>query len=335
MAVIHELNVAYGKSLRLTENVEELAIDDRGLIFGGSHMARVSDRQYMVVEDQAHVNMAYDRGHIALPGHFLSQREDPVLARIVPTPAPGGVHLSTEGHRSLFVPQVADVDDKRREVSVWSWNGEAVDQGDEAAAWLGDIIGRKVRFVARSDEKPRYVEGNRDLGQVGFADKYPLTVATTVGLERLSRQYEKQTGAPITSNRLRPTMILDQVEVPFELPEWALPEDFISAITIVYGALSRVLRQRSACVRCSIPETDPFTGVLDKGPTVRAALKQIGRHGRKIGKTEAGVFFSQQYIIEPRQVPSDVMVKLIRGAEVIVEFSDTTNWAPIPNPRSK
>lgn len=39
-----------------------------------------------------------------------------------------------------------------REVSCWDWKGSALDQGDEAAKWLTDFIGRCVRLVRYAGE---------------------------------------------------------------------------------------------------------------------------------------------------------------------------------------
>lgn len=148
-ATIAELGQAPGKSMRAYADVQTLRIDHRGL-FG--------DREYMWVEAEPHTQVLYKPGRVDEPGRFLSQREDPVLTGVVPTLTPDGVVINRPEHHELFVPRADDTAVNRIPVSVWVWSGEAVDQGNEAAAWGQAQIGRPVRLVAVSDEKPRYVE---------------------------------------------------------------------------------------------------------------------------------------------------------------------------------
>ena len=142
--------------MRAWPDTEALHIDCRGM-FG--------DREYMWVEAAPHVHVRYLPGHEAAAGKCVTQREDPVLTGIIPQLEPDGVLLSwrDEDHDQLFVPRREDAPEHRVPVSVWSWEGEAVDQGDEAAKWGEDLIGRPVRLVAISDpDTPSaYAPGDR------------------------------------------------------------------------------------------------------------------------------------------------------------------------------
>ena len=45
------------------------------------------------------------------------------------------------------VPLQTGGDLKRRKVSVWNWEGEALDEGDHAADYLSEFLGHKVRLL--------------------------------------------------------------------------------------------------------------------------------------------------------------------------------------------
>ena len=323
MATIHELRLAPVKALRAAdETVDHLAINQHGL-FG--------DREYMLVEAAEHSNAVYERGHVAPPGHFLSQREDPVLTSIIPRRDRDGLTLTAAGWRDLWVQRADDTAVNRRPVSVWRWQGEAVDQGDDAAAWLSEVVGRPVRLVAQSDACPRYVEGNPALGRVGFADGYPLTIASTTAFDALNRQLEALGHHAVPTNRTRTTIVLSGLEAP-DIPAGAFPEDYVSAIRIASNGLVAVLRRVKACGRCPVPDTDQLTGAR-AGRPVLMALARLGRHGYHADPARYGsgaeVFFSQNFIIElPAGMPPDGEIVLARHASVEVVYDTQTNWVP-------
>jgi uncharacterized protein YcbX len=320
---IHELRLAPVKSLRAEdESVDQLAIDGRGL-FG--------DREYMIVEAEEHINTVYVRGHVAPPGHFLSQREDPILTSIVPRLSHSGLVLAAAGHGELWVRRAEDAAANRIPVSVWRWQGKAVDQGEEAASWVSAIVGRPVRLVAVSDEYPRFVEDDPALGRVSFADGYPVTVASVEAFATLNQQLEAQGDHAIPTNRTRTTIILSSLEGP-ALPKGAFPEDYVSTIRVANNGLVAVLRRMKACGRCPVPDTDQITGARTGRP-VLAALARLGRHGYHVDRARYGagaeVFFSQNFVIElTGGMPSDAQIVLERNAIIDVTYDSQTNWEP-------
>ena len=319
MVAIAELGHAPGKSMRAGQGTEALHIDKRGL-FG--------DREYMWVEAGSHVNVNYKPGREAVPGQFLSQREDPVLTGVVPVLLPDGVLLSFGGQDQLRVHRREDVAAHRIPVSVWGWRGEGVDQGDEAAKWGEEILERPVRLVAISEASPRYVDNNPTLGRVGFCDGYPVTVGTTTTFRRLNH-YLASVGRPaVPTNRVRATIILDGLELG---DERCFPEDYVSSITVRSGDLSLVLERYKACGRCPIPDTDQVTG--ERKTYVRSALGKLGRTGRHADSetfgTEPELFLTQNFILHlPEDMPDGVVITVARGAEVAVTLTDFTNWVP-------
>lgn len=318
-ATIAEVGLAPGKSMRAYENVLSLEIDYRGM-FG--------DREYMWVEAEPHTRVLYKADTVDEPGTFLSQREDPVLTQVIPLMTPKGLFLNPNGPDRLWVPRAEDRAENRIPVSVWEWSGEAVDQGDEAAAWGEQRIGRPVRLVAVSDEKPRYVEDDPALGRVGFADGYPVSVGSIQAYNKMNA-YLTSLGRPaMPYNRSRSTILLDNLE---DIGEHVFPEDYVKSITIASNGLIVVLKRIKACARCPIPDTDQITGI--RRPDFRSALGKLGRAGHHLDSARYGtkreVFFTQNFIINlPADIPEDAVISIAKGAEIEVEYSDTTNWIP-------
>jgi len=307
--------------MRAWPDTEALHIDCRGM-FG--------DREYMWVEAAPHVHVRYLPGHEAAAGKCVTQREDPVLTGIIPQLEPDGVLLSwrDEDHDQLFVPRREDAPEHRVPVSVWSWEGEAVDQGDEAAKWGEDLIGRPVRLVAISEATPRWVERNPVLGRVGFSDGYPITVGTTTTFLRLNGYLESVGRPAVPTNRARATIILDGLDMG---DERCFPEDYVSTITVRDRGATLVLERRKACGRCPVPDTDQLTG--QRKTHVRAALGKLGRTGlhrdTELFGTDPEIFLTQNFIVHlPEEMAAGETITIRRGMEVEVTVTESTNWVP-------
>lgn len=324
MPIVAELGFTAGKSLVAYEDVQQIELGTPGV---------VGDRDCMLVEAEPHVNMNYEPGFVAEPGYMLTLREDPQLVGLRPRldRYSGALMLSGMG-TSITIPKQPDISENRIPVQVWGWKGEAVDQGEEAAYFASLVVGRPVRVVRVSDEKPRYVEDIPALGRVGFADGYPITVGSTRSLVLVNEQLAAQGKQPIPIKRARTTILLDGLELPNanELPENVFPEDYIETMTIASNGLVAVLRRIKACSRCPIPDTNHITGER-KGRPILKALVQLGRHGRHVDTARYGskpeVFWTQNFVIElPEDLPEGATILLRRGAEVEVQYSDYTTW---------
>lgn len=317
MVTVAELGLAPGKSMRAYDDVQTLDIDHHGM-FG--------DRGYMWVEADKHTREHYKPGVVDEPGTFLSQREDPRLTSIVPAATSSSFLLTWQYHDGLIVPRADDTAANRIPVSVWDWEGEAVDQGDAAANWGERYIGRPVRLVAVSHKKPRYVEEDPKLGRVGFADGYPITVGSTDSIKMINAYLESVGRPAVSSNRGRTTIILDGLE---SIEPGSFPEDYVESIKVASNGLTLVLRRIKACSRCPIPNTDQVTGVR-KGYFLNALVK-LGRTGRHADTERYGdrvkQFFTQNFYIElPQDMSEGQTISISRGDKVEVSYSDTTNW---------
>ncbi len=326
MPTIAELGFSPGKSLVAYEDVPQIQLGEPGV---------VGDRDCMLVETAEHTNVSYKKGFVAGPGYQLTLREDAALTNIVPVLdfESGAIEFSTRtGTDHLIVPKAEDVAANRIPVQVWGWQGEAVDQGDEIAAFASDIVGRPVRAVRISDENPRYVEGNPALGRVGFADAHAITVGCTESLSLINEQMVAQGQPPIPLRRARTTILLDGLIVPNrdKLPENIFPADYIETVTIVSDGLQAVIRKVKACGRCPLPDRNHITGEL-KGRPILKSLTALNRNGRHADTARYGdkaeVFWTQGFVIElPADMPEGATITVERGAQVDVTYSDTANW---------
>lgn len=315
MVTVAELGFMPGKSMRPYENVEAISFSADGLIVG--------DRQYMWVEAEPYIYKDYKPGREVGPGNFLSQREDPCLTGVIPVLTEAGVELSFNEQNGLFVPAAEDNEANRIPVTMWEWSGEAVDQGDEAADWGRAHIGRPVRLVRLSDEKPRYVENNPALGRVGLTDGFTVTVGSTTAFETINNYLEAQGKQPMPTDRARATIILDGLEVPGE----GFPEDFVQTITFVCNDLKVVLERWKACSRCPMPDTDQKTGERSRDTRVRPALGKLGRSGRHVNTEKYdiknGLFLTQNHVVRmPLDMLPDTTIELKKGQEVTIEYSE-------------
>lgn len=91
-------------------------------------------------------------------GRFQSQRTLPAMALAQPVLTTHGVTLTFPGQPDVEVPIVSAGDSGavRMDVSVWEATIRgAVDQGDEAAAWLQEVFGEPGLRLVRMDEVSR------------------------------------------------------------------------------------------------------------------------------------------------------------------------------------
>lgn len=90
------------------------------------------DRRWMLVDSQH---------------RFITQRQLPYMCRLAASLTRTGIRIqSLDDALSIDVPQpVAGV---RYDATVWSDTCEAVDAGDEAAAWLSKVLGKTLQRMA-------------------------------------------------------------------------------------------------------------------------------------------------------------------------------------------
>jgi uncharacterized protein YcbX len=220
-AVVHGLYIHPIKGCTATA-LTESAVAETGLLH---------DRDFMLVD--------------AANGHFISQRKLPAMAVIQPTVVDDGLLVTAPGqeeyqHKTRF-------DGDRRAVRVHWWDGEGVDQGDEAAEWFTAVLGRPCRLVRVPPDLDRQFE---DEGRVGFADAHALLITSLSSLDGLNERILQRGADPVPMNRFRPNVVVSG---------WAEPhtEDRVRRVSIG----SAEFGYTRDCVRCAVPTVDQGTGV--------------------------------------------------------------------------
>ena len=205
-----------------------------------------NDRRWMIVDPQ---------------GMFVTQRTEPRLALVEVAVDGGELSLRAPGHGEVRVACEPPAGAARRAVTVWRDTVEAIDCGAEAARWVTGWLGTPVALVYMPDDVRRAVNPKyaRPDDVVGFADGYPVLVASTSSLDDLSARV----GAPVPMDRFRPNVV---VTGP---PAWA--EDLWTSVRV--GAVP--MRIAKPCSRCVITTTDQQT--LARGPEPLRALASFRR----------------------------------------------------------
>lgn len=235
------------------------------------------DRRWMLVDEE---------------GVFLSQRVEPRLALL-------SVEIG-EGRLTVRAPQLPDLDLALHPqgvadvpVRIWGDRTLALGSGDEADAWFGAWLGRRVRIVYVPDASLRQV----DLGyarrgdRVGFADGFPFLLISQGSLDELNRRLD----VPLPMHRFRPNLVVSGV-APFAEDEW---------VRIRIGEV--VFHVVKPCARCSVTTVDQATGVPGVEP-----LRTLATFRRVGGK----VVFGQNLVHDPG-TDSEESVEV--GATVVVE----------------
>ena len=225
-------------------------------------------------------------------GMFITQRSHPAMATIAVAIEGGLLLLSAAGRATLAVG--LDHGGQSWPVVVWKSACLGIDAGDEAAAWLSEVIGEPLRLVRQDPAQPRHANTQYapELTPVSFADAYPILMISRASLEELNRRLP----APIPMTRFRPNVVIDGVA--------AHAEDAMTR----FRAGPVVLRGIKHCDRCPITTTDQITGVRDPHQQPLRTLATY-RHDYVL----KGVTFGQNCIVE-----SGVGQRLAVGAPLTI-----------------
>ncbi len=201
-------------------------------------------------------------------GRFISQREEPALARVVARYAgPGGaISVSADGHgETSFAAPAPETGAEMLSVTVWSSTVLAAVAGKGAGKWFSAFLDRTVRLVYLDDPARRPVDpGYGKPGDVvNFADGYPLLLTSTGSLDELAGWLAETGAPPVPMNRFRPNVVVTGAE------PWA--EDRWGRVKI--GDVC--FRVAKPCGRCVVTTIDQRTGERGSQP-----LKMLGRRRR-------------------------------------------------------
>jgi uncharacterized protein YcbX len=238
VVTVRSLHVYPVKSARgLT--VEDARVGDRG--FEG-------DRRFLIADPNA---------------RFLTQRELPRMALIVPTVEKQQLFLDAPGMERLAVPLHPERGEAKN-ATIWRDQCAAISVGEIAAEWLSRFLGRACELLYMPDATRRNTDekfGPRAL--VGFADGYPFLLVSEASLAEVARH-----GADVPMNRFRPNIVVGGCG-PFAEDGWR---------TIRIGPITFHLVK--PCARCPIPNVDQETAAVGKEVTL--ALASFRRRGNDV-----------------------------------------------------
>lgn len=241
--------------------VDTAEVDELGL---------VGDRRFMVVDET---------------GRFLSQRTLPRMALVQTQLTTDDLIMRTPDGGELRVPRRAQSDTEPRAVSIWKSDGLlAEDCGEDAAAWLGGVLGRACRLVRIGERflrpilKPAAGPGDR----VHFADAVPFLVISEASLAGLNDRLVAQGEEPVPMDRFRPNLVIAGAPAHAE-DQW--PRFRIGAIAF---------RAAGPCGRCMVPTIDQETGTRGVEP-----MRTLGTY-RRDPRDATNIIYGQNLIHETK-----------------------------------
>jgi uncharacterized protein len=252
------------------------------------------DRRWMLVDDE---------------GVFVTQRTQARLAQIETRINGDELWVSAPGFEPLLLPSVTD---ERRQVKVWDFEGEALDQGDIAASWFQHVLHSSCRLVRITQDtqrrsSTRYTEHS---SRLAFADGYPALLTSLESLAELNRRLEQK----LPMNRFRPNIVVREC-LPFEEDEW-----------LELSAPQLRLWVVKPCVRCVITTIDQQTLAQGKEPLRTLAQFRRGAGFETLSPEEKGVTFGQNCVHHSAGTLSvgDVFVVEARRAQPESSLSPST-----------
>ena len=263
MPILTELNLYPIKSCAGI-SLREAVVTEAGLM-----SEHIYDREWMVVDAQ---------------GNFLTQREHPRMALIVPRIKGDMLELRAPGMLRLEIPlDLSDPDEAPTlEVRVWDDTVKAYDCDETTATWFSNAVGVACRLV-RFHPHAKRLANKKWTGDVEvptmFSDGYPMLVISEASLEDLNQKLTAQGRAALPMNRFRPNLVINGIE--------AFEEDYVDTFKLGGATLKPV----KPCPRCPIPSVDQATGIV--GPSPLDILQTY----RANPKVDGGITFGMNAIL--------------------------------------
>lgn len=217
--------------------VEEASATISGLSAHGVH-----DREWMLV---------------TIDGQFLTQREFPRMATIVPRVEGDALVVRAPGMPPLSLALAAQETGRPLRVQIWDDLVDANDCGDTAAAWFAQALDTRCRLVRFKPQAARPTSEKWTGGAPSsalFADAYPLLLIGQAALDEINARMLAAGRAALPMDRFRPNLVIEGTD-PFE-------EDY----TASFDTGSVLIAPVKPCARCPIPAIDQATGIPGPDP---------------------------------------------------------------------
>lgn len=125
------------------------------------------------------------------------------------------------------------------DVDVEKWPGAGIDQGDDAATWLGDLLGRPVRLVREPTRATR----------ARHPDPTAVLITSESSLDSLNDRIQRSGATAVPMSRFRPNIVITGWPDPHT--EDRVHHMTIGTTNIGFGELA---------IRCAVTMTDQATG---------------------------------------------------------------------------
>ncbi|MEJ2858931.1 MULTISPECIES: MOSC domain-containing protein [unclassified Saccharothrix] len=187
--------------------------------------------------------LAHDRlfAVVGSDGACLWQGETPRLAAVRVRVLDGGARVALSASGAGEVVWDVVTEGAVRPVEVEKWPGGGVDQGEDVAGWLSEVLGRAVRLVREPDRAGR---------ARGDADPTAVHVLSVSSLEGLNARIVARGEEPLPMDRFRPNVVVSGWPEPHT--EDRVRRMGIGGAEIGFGELA---------IRCVVTRVDQSSGV--------------------------------------------------------------------------
>ena len=217
-----------------------------------------NDRRFMLVDPE---------------NRFLTIRQYPLMTRLQPELEEEGINVRSlhTDMPPLFIPFPSQQSTLEKVVI---WNAEVAAQSISAVidSWFSQVFGTFVKLVYMPQESMRPVDttsGFKPAGKfVSFADAYPFMMMGEASLSDLNRRYEG--ASSFGFDRFRPNIVFSG--------GYPNQEDEIGRFSI-NGVTFQGIEN---CARCTVPNVDPKTGIVDINTEPLATLSKYRLQNRKV-----------------------------------------------------
>ncbi len=235
MPSLHEIRIYPVKSCA------GISLEQAELTSAGLRHGTIYDRQWMFVDQH---------------GQMLSQRTHPHMARIQTRLHNDAIYLSYPELSDLILP--AEPDGATMSVEIWEEQFTAQRLSEHYQDWIQQAIGETAYLVKLCASSPRITSAKwsaPDQANHHFADAYPYLITNLASLEDLNQRLQQAQRAPISMDRFRANLILDDLN--------AYEEDYLSHLHFTQQVSLRLVKP---CTRCNIPSIDQDSGEIGPDP---------------------------------------------------------------------
>ena len=143
-------------------------------------------------------------------GRFISQREEPALARVSVIFGTNDDAVTISSHGSPRCEVAVPRDAALVKVSVWGTSFVAMEAGPAADRWFSAYLDRPVRLVYLDDpaRRPLDPDYGRPGETVSFADGFPLLLTSAGSLGQLGDWLADEGEQPVPMTRFRPNVVV-------------------------------------------------------------------------------------------------------------------------------